>query len=261
MKIKIAAAILAVVALTSVVLVGAAYALPISPILSSRPSQTRWVQATGIVTKWGDLDAKGMLHMQARTALLVNEDTRQFARATVVWTVNLTRPISSFKAKENFTYAFYSARLLNASVSEFTPTEDEYKLTGTWNVATVKSNVTVITNAQDEIVSVHREQNVSVAKKTGELVIMRGPMTFALKLADLDPITGSIIRQVTRQTLFNWYKVTDDVAGTTVTRADVNAVVQRYRAMPGWGNYDNKMDFNFNYKIDIADLATVAANL
>src|SRR4030065_120384 len=84
-------------------------------------------------------------------ALLVNEDTRQFARASVVWTVNLTRSISSFKAKENFTYAFYSARLLNVSVSEFTPSEDEYKLTGTWNVATVKSNVTVITNAQDKM--------------------------------------------------------------------------------------------------------------
>src|SRR4030065_978895 len=151
MKIKIAAAILAVAALTSVVLVGAAYALPISAMLSSRPSQTRWVQATGIVTKWGDLNAKGMLHMQARTALLVNEDTRQFARASVVWTVNLTRPISSFKAKENFTYTFYTAKLLNASVSEFTPSEDEYKLTGTWNVATVKSNITEITNPQNKM--------------------------------------------------------------------------------------------------------------
>ena len=153
------------------------------------------------------------------------------------------------------------SKLLNASVSEFTPSENEYKLTGTWNVATVKSNITVITDAQDEIVSVHREQNVTVAKKTGELIVMRDPMTFTLKLADLEPLTGPVTRQVTRQTIFNWYKVTDDVAGTTVTRADVNAVIQRYRAMPGWGNYDNKMDFNFNYKIDIADLATVAANL
>src|SRR4030042_7166810 len=186
MKIKIAAAILAVAALTSMVLVGAAYALPISAMLSSRPSQTRWVQATGIVTKWGDLNAKGTLHMQARTALLVNEDTRQFARASVVWTINLTRPISSFKAKENFTYAFYSARLLNASVSEFSPSEDEYKLTGTWNVATVKSNITVITDAQDEIVSVHREQNVTVAKKNSELIVNKDPMTFTLTLADLE---------------------------------------------------------------------------
>jgi len=261
MKTKIVAAILVVAALTSVVLVGAAYAFPMSAMLSSRPAQTRWVHVRGVVTRWGDLNAKGMLHMQARTALLVNEDTRQFARASVVWTTNLTRPISSFKAKENFTYAFYSARLLNASVSEFTPSEDEYKLTGTWNVATVKSNITVITDAQDEIVSVHREQNVTVAKKSGELIVITDPMTFTLKLADLEPLTGSVTRQVTRQTMFNWYKVTDAVAGATVTRADVNAVVQCYRAMPGWGNYDSRMDFNFNYRIDIADLATVSANL
>jgi hypothetical protein len=56
---------------------------------------------------------------------------------------------------------------------------------------------------------------------------------------------------------FNWYSVTD-TPGTTVTRADVTAVVQCYRAMPGWGNYDTTMDFN--YRVDIADLATVAAN-
>jgi hypothetical protein len=31
--------------------------------------------------------------------------------------------------------------------------------------------------------------------------------------------------------------------------------------MPGWGNFDQKMDFNGNYKIDIADLTTVAANV
>jgi hypothetical protein len=31
--------------------------------------------------------------------------------------------------------------------------------------------------------------------------------------------------------------------------------------MPGWGNYDQTMDFNLNYRIDITDVATVAANV
>jgi hypothetical protein len=188
-------------------------------------------------------------------------DTRQFARASIVWTTNLTRGITAVKAKENFTYTFYSARLLNASVSKFITSPGNFFLNGTWNVATVKSKVTVMTNADNEIVSVHREQDVTVVKAYGELTITDNWTKFNLQLTGYDPLTGSIIRSVTRQMMFNWYKVTDDVAGTSVTRADVNAVVQIYRAMPGWGNYDNRMDFNFNYKIDIADLATVAANL
>ena len=31
--------------------------------------------------------------------------------------------------------------------------------------------------------------------------------------------------------------------------------------MPGWGNYDAKMDFCGHFKIDIADLSTVASNV
>jgi len=34
-----------------------------------------------------------------------------------------------------------------------------------------------------------------------------------------------------------------------------------YGAMPGWGNYDARMDFCGHFKIDIADLSTVAANM
>jgi hypothetical protein len=38
-------------------------------------------------------------------------------------------------------------------------------------------------------------------------------------------------------------------------------LAKNYGARPGWGSYDSNMDFNCNYKIDIADLATVAANV
>jgi hypothetical protein len=61
--------------------------------------------------------------------------------------------------------------------------------------------------------------------------------------------------------MFSWFKVTYDFSITGVTRADLNAVIMNYHAMPGWGNYDNKMDFNLNYRIDICDMATVAANM
>ena len=66
---------------------------------------------------------------------------------------------------------------------------------------------------------------------------------------------------MTRQVQFNPFKVSEDESSNVVTRADVKAVVKCYRAMPGWGSYDSRMDFNNNFKIDIADLSTVAANM
>ena len=55
--------------------------------------------------------------------------------------------------------------------------------------------------------------------------------------------------------------MTDDTTGNVVTRSDVKAVGQCYGAMPGWGSYDTRMDFNNNYRVDIADISTVAANM
>jgi hypothetical protein len=59
---------------------------------------------------------------------------------------------------------------------------------------------------------------------------------------------------------FNPFKITDDLT-SSVSKTDLTTVAKCYGNMPGWGNYDQKMDFNFNYRIDIADLATVAANV
>ncbi len=48
---------------------------------------------------------------------------------------------------------------------------------------------------------------------------------------------------------------------TSSPQSDVKAVAQCYGAMPGWGSYDTSMDFNNNYRVDIADISTVAANM
>jgi len=262
MKTKIVAIILATIALTSLTLaVSSAHAMGAGTMMSNLPTQKSWVRINGVLTDWGPTDVRGLFSVQARTALLTNAEKNQFARATAVWTTNTTRAVSAVRAKENFTYTFYSARLLNASVSTFSSSPANFFLNGTWNVATVKSEVTIITNTDNEIVSVHRESDSTIAKVYGELTVTDNWTKVKLQLTGYDTLAGSVTRSVTRNVMFNWYQTTDNVAGTTVTRADVNAVVQCYRAMPGWGNYDNRMDFNFNYKIDIADLATVAANL
>ncbi len=54
--------------------------------------------------------------------------------------------------------------------------------------------------------------------------------------------------------------MTDDTTSNTITRTDVKTIAKCNGASPGWGNFDLGMDFNKNYRIDIADISTVAAN-
>ncbi len=97
----------------------------------------------------GNNPVNGMLQTQARNGTFENGNTNQLATATAIWTTNTSRPISSVASKENFTYTFYSARLNNASVSTLSTGTSafNYFLNGTWNVYTVTSNVTIITNS------------------------------------------------------------------------------------------------------------------
>jgi hypothetical protein len=125
----------------------------------------------------------------------------------------------------------------------------------------VTSNVTIITNANGEITEVHRTSDTSVQKAYGELNVTDNWSKFTLAINGIDPLTGSVFRSMTRQVQFNPFQVTYDTTSNAVTRADIAAVIQSYGAMPGWGNYDSRMDFCGHYKIDIADLSTVACNM
>ena len=231
--------------------------------VSNRPVSASWVRLNGVIDQWGTTDARGQLQTQARTALLQSSDTRQLASATAIWTTNTSRAIQSVRAKENFTYVFYTARLLNASVSTLntTSSSSNYFINGTWNVATVNSTVTIITNENGTITRVLRNQDTTTQKAYGELTVTDNWTKFALAISGIDPLTGSVSRLMQRQMQFNAFKMTDDSTSNTVTKADIKAVAQSYGAMPGWGNYDTRMDFNNNYRVDIADISTVAANM
>ena len=137
----------------------------------------------------------------------------------------------------------------------------DYFLNGTWNIFTVVSNVTIITNDQGQITNVHRSSDTSVQTAYGELKVTDNWTKFTLSINGIDPLSGSVSRSVQRYVQFNPFKVTDDTTTNAVTRADVAAIVQSYGAMPGWGNYDARMDVCGHFKIDITDLSTVACNM
>jgi hypothetical protein len=229
---------------------------------SNRPLQKTWVRVNGVINcNWDDQEVTGLLQTRARTTLLASENNRELTSATAIWT-NESRPITnSVREKENFTYTFYAARLNNASISELNIDDSDYFLNGTWNIYTVTSTITIITDENNTVVNIHRELDTQVTQIEGNLTITDNWTTFTLKFNGIDDtLSGTVTRTLTRQAAFNRFAIIDQSA-TKVTRADLNQMVTCFRAMPGWGNYDAQMDFNGNFQIDIADISTVASNM
>jgi len=233
--------------------------------MANRPLQKNWVNVDGFVLKWGTTNATGPISIHARIAVLNSNDTRQLASASAMWSTDKMRPLlNAVRTKENFTYTFHTARLINASVAKLNYENSNFFMNGTWNVNTVTTSVIVITDSDGTITGIHRDTDIVPTRAYGELTITANWTKFTLAINGIEPLTGAVRRSIMRQMQFNPFKVTDDLTGSaseSVSKTDLAAVVKCYGNMPGWGSYDQKMDFNFNYRIDITDIATVAANV
>lgn len=229
--------------------------------MSSSPVQRNWVHVDGVITKWGSTNVTGFLSAQARTTLFNTSDTRQLASASALWSTDKLRPLmNAVRTKENITSTVYSARLWNASVATLSYDHSGFFMNGTWNVDTVTINIIIHTDNSGNITSIHRDIDITPTKAYGELNVTDNWTKFTLAINGINPLAGSVRRSMMRQMQFIPFKVTGDPT-SSVTRTDLAAVANCYGNMPGWGNYDQTMDFNFNYRIDIADIATVAANV
>ena len=270
-RISLSLAIMAIILVSSVGLAGVNASIVsqsnMAANMANGLTQRSYIRINGLISQWETsptaTPVKGMLQTQAKVGTFENGNTNQLASATAIWTNSTSHPLNSVALKVNFTYTFYEARLANASVSSLSASTSstDYVLSGTWNFLTVVNNVTVITNDAGQITAVHRTMDKSLKTATGDLTVTDNWSKFTLSITGVDPLTGTVIRYVQRQVAFNPFKVTDDTTTNIVTKADVASVIHAYGAMPGWGNYDARMDFCGHYKIDIANLATVAANV
>ncbi len=224
--------------------------------MSNRHIQSSWVRLNGNIDQWGTQDVRGELHAQARTSVHESSGSKSVASASAIWTTNLTRQIQSVRSRENFTYVFYVARLPNSTLT--TDGNGNFTFSGTWNYAKVTSTVTVYTDENGTITRVHRDQDATPLTASGELKISGG--NFTLSINGIDTLSGVVHRSITRA-WFNPFKMTDDSSSSIVTHSDVKAIGKCYGNMPGWGNFDDSMDFNHNYRIDVADISTVASNM
>jgi hypothetical protein len=278
MKKTIAIILMAIIAMSTISFVSAAYArgppfmqwrnLPKMPGNSQEGSheaatQQNFVRFNGFINQSGSINATGTIEAQSRTIILDDTSSRQGSSAKAMWTTNTSRPISGFRDKENFTYTFYTASLTNVNVSSLNENGYGFFLNGTWNVYNVTSIFTVNTDSSGNIISFKSSKDgVALASNAyGELKVSSNGGNFTLSINGVDPLTGPVHVQRTTTRMFNPFKVLDDDGMSTVTEADMSSVMRAFGSSPGWGNYDQRMDYNFNYKVDICDLATVAANI
>ncbi|MCW4005495.1 MAG: hypothetical protein NWF04_02690 [Candidatus Bathyarchaeota archaeon] len=220
------------------------------------------VRLTGVITEWGTTEVTGSVTAQSRTVVVDTTNARQGSTATAVWTTSDSRPIDALRTAENFTYTFYSARLVNAG--EVSLDTDGYAslLTGEWNVFEMTTAFTVITDADGNIVSFDRNQHADALATNvyGELAVAENGNTFTLNITGIDQLSGTVRMHHITNRLFNPFKLGDDTS-TAVTPTELATMAHAYGAMPGWGNYDQSMDYNFDYKIGICDITTAAANM
>jgi hypothetical protein len=275
MKKKFAIVLLTILAVSSLSFTAGAYAMPLmswSTVPNPTPNaigsrQSSFVCMYGVITEWQTTPTAtpvlGMIEAQSRT-IVGSANTIQGFAATAIWTNNTVHPLADIRARENFTYSFYAARLVKGSYSVLDPTSAiSWFMNGTWNVWSIKTNFTIITDSSGNILSVTTTRSIVAlaTKAVGNLTVAAGWSTFTLAIAGVPSLTGTVIAHIIASRTFSPFMLGTDSTSTTVTSADLQSIANAYGSMPGWGNYDLRMDYSLHYQIDICDLSTAAANL
>ena len=223
------------------------------------PFHQSWMRLNGIAETWGSGEVNGSLSINTRT-VASDEDVRENSFVNAIWSNTI-----NFREKGNFSYSFYAAKLTEANVSKLDHEGADFFLNGTWNIANITVTQTTIKGGDIENgYTIDRQTKTIVdpiaIETYGELRVTDNWTEFTLSIAGSDGLGGVVTRTRITQMTFNRFKVGEDNTDR-VNKIDLSILAKSYGTRPGWGSYDSNMDFNSNYKIDIADLATVAANL
>jgi hypothetical protein len=175
----------------------------------------------------------------------------EWARVYAFWAKFQVLPIPG-------NYTFYEARLASASIIKLNYNGKDFYILGTWDVL----KVTLMYHANGTITKIIE---VIVADQRGELSVTGSWTLFSIDIVGVPLITGLVT--------FYWISpgkeipVGDvkgplqDVPDGKINIFDLTHVAKGYGSTPGKPEYNFDIDFNFDYKVDIYDLTTIAANL
>ncbi len=227
---------------------------------------TASVNARGLITDWGTTRVFGFIGIRAGV-INQNGTIRQLAMVQAMWSPDL-----KFNQTEsdivnatqlppgNITFSFYAAKLISTTQVAFNSSGFDLVVTGFWNVFNVTESLEIGTDGQP--ITAMATLTPLVTNATGELDVTAPhfptPGTFTLTITGIDPLTGILFRYFQRS--FEIQLGDLDATGATSIR-DLVKVAQSYGSLPGMPGYSEYFDFNFNLKIDIGDLSTVAQSI
>jgi len=221
--------------------------------------QALWVRVGGIITRWDNTSVFGWLGACA-AMINANGTYHEWARAHAIWSTEPRRLNNSGPppAPENFTFSFYAANLTQTSMVRLNFTH--VYISGLWNVVNITT--TILVDENGALISFTRTFETVVLNAPGTLFVFPNPdfgYVFALSIEGIDVLSGIV---VACKWSYLAIKICD-VAGDDdkVNLIDLVKVAKSYRTVPGLRNYNYDVDFNYDHKIDIGDLTTVAANL
>jgi hypothetical protein len=267
MKYKFAIILLSIIAISGISITASAMPVISSNTINSTTMhkislQQTYVRMDGSIKAWGTTSAIGAIQAQSQTITLNATSSKQVFSSTAVWSINGSVPTIATRISENFTYSFYTARLVNGSFASLDYNGYSLFMNGTWNLWNMTNTHTVVTSPNGSVFSINNNQNITplATQAYGELSVSSDQANFTLAINGEQALTGSVFKQATITTnkMVNPFAID---GATTVTSSELSSVVKAYGSMPGMANYDQRLDFCSHYRIDICDLSTAAANL
>lgn len=230
-------------------------AFPLGQLAANATDQT-WVVMHGTITEYGGSPvAYGWCGAYAKVG--------EWAKVHAFWvpTMIFQPPCWNSTPSINFTYSFYIAKLVNASMVELNYTEViDFYISGIWDVYNV-------TFAYSGDWNFTWTMELMLDDANGQLSVTGNWTDFTIAITDIELISGKVVfhrvkpmKPIPMGDIWGPNRKPD----CKVNIFDLVHAAKAYGSTPGnpWiPNYDFSFDFNFDYKIDIIDLTTIAVNI
>ncbi|MGB9693640.1 MAG: hypothetical protein ACPLYF_02235 [Fervidobacterium sp.] len=223
----------------------------IMPTIAQPAANPIWVMMHGRVEYFGLNPAWGHCGVYAKVG--------EWAQVFAAWML----------AKPGITtiFNFYAARLMNTTIVELNYSSSDLYIDGLWNVY----NVTFIYEPGQMPGNYTFTIELLVDHGEGTLTVSGNWTTFTISITGIDEVGGSVKRYIIRP--LEPIPI-GDICGPNKGPPDNNVnifdlvhVAKAYGTTPGMPGMEFdfssyfSMDFNFDFKIDIIDLTTIAVNI
>jgi len=216
------------------------------------------VRARGIITQWGSEQVFGWVDAHA-VMVDKNGTYHEWARVHAMWSYDKPRLNCTKPPTENVTFSFYVAKLVKSTEINLSRPGLNLYIAGFWNVAKITTSIYV--NGEGKLINVTRVFEPILTNATGEFRTFPGPplgYVFELDIDGIEMLSGFIRGFII---IYKELKICDLDDDGDVDLIEIVRVAKIYKAVPGMPGYNVEMDFDLNYRIDMGDLTTVAANI